>query len=56
MGLTLTITIAAAVFAAESILCGLWLRRFNFGPLEWIWRMLTYGKWMRLRKSDTSKS
>ena len=50
VGLTLTITIAAAIFAAESLLCGLWLRYFNFGPLEWVWRMLTYGKWMRLRK------
>jgi uncharacterized protein len=21
----------------------LWLRRFNFGPVEWLWRSLTYG-------------
>ncbi|WP_418670812.1 hypothetical protein [Akkermansia sp.] len=21
-----------------------------FGPLEWIWRMLTYGKWLPLFK------
>jgi uncharacterized protein len=22
----------------------LWLRRFQFGPAEWLWRSLTYGK------------
>lgn len=27
-----------------------WFRYFNYGPLEWIWRMLTYGKKLRLRK------
>ena len=21
-----------------------WLRRFRFGPLEWLWRSLTYGR------------
>lgn len=35
---------ALAVFVAEAVLCRLWLRRFRFGPLEWIWRMLTYGQ------------
>jgi uncharacterized membrane protein YeiB len=23
----------------------LWLRRFAFGPLEWLWRALTYWRW-----------
>ncbi|MGO9258182.1 MAG: DUF418 domain-containing protein [Bryobacteraceae bacterium] len=21
-----------------------WLRRFAFGPAEWLWRVLTYGR------------
>lgn len=42
--------IAICVFAFEVVLCRLWLRFFHFGPLEWIWRMLTYGRWMKLRK------
>lgn len=49
-GLYSTEIVATTVFALESVLCGVWLRYFNFGPLEWIWRMLTYGKWMRMRK------
>jgi uncharacterized protein len=23
----------------------LWFRRFRYGPLEWLWRAITYGKW-----------
>jgi len=34
----------------ELLLCRLWLHYFKFGPLEWIWRMLTYGMWLSLRK------
>ena len=26
-----------------------WLNRFRFGPLEWIWRSLTYRQWQTLR-------
>ena len=28
----------------------LWLRRFRFGPLEWLWRSLTYGKMQPFRR------
>jgi len=34
--LTLTIYILQAVFSY------LWLKRFNFGPMEWVWRSITY--------------
>jgi len=27
------------------IISSLWLKRFRFGPLEWLWRSLTYWKW-----------
>ena len=27
-----------------------WLARFRYGPLEWLWRCLTYGKVFRLRR------
>lgn len=28
-----------------------WLARFRYGPLEWFWRCLTYGKWFALRRT-----
>lgn len=40
--------IALAVFLVQIVLSLLWLRYFRFGLLEWIWRMLTYGKVIRL--------
>ena len=44
VGLAYVLAIAAAVFAVEAVVCHLWLCCFRFGPLEWVWRMLTYGK------------
>ena len=49
-GLWPTELVSLAVFALEIMLSALWLRYFQFGPLEWLWRMLTYGKWFRLLK------
>jgi len=50
MGLIYVEFIALGVFALQIVLSYLWLRYFQFGPLEWIWRMLTYGKWLKLKK------
>lgn len=47
-GLWQTELVSLGVFALEICLCQIWLRYFNFGLLEWFWRMLTYGKWFPL--------
>jgi uncharacterized protein len=36
--------IAAVIVALQIPLSALWLSRFRFGPVEWIWRRLTYGR------------
>ena len=33
-----------AVYAAQMEASAAWLRRFAFGPMEWLWRVLTYGR------------
>lgn len=33
---------ALGIFALQIVLSGLWLRVFAYGPMEWIWRQLTY--------------
>jgi uncharacterized protein len=41
--------IIIAVFAAQVLVSPLWLRRFRFGPVEWVWRSLTYWKAQPMR-------
>jgi uncharacterized protein len=38
------ILIVFAIYAAQLVIAPLWLRHFRIGPLEWLWRSLTYGK------------
>jgi uncharacterized protein len=33
-----------AIWIVQLIVSPLWLRFFLFGPLEWVWRSLTYWK------------
>lgn len=50
LGLIYVILIATGVWIVEAAISGIWLHYCQFGPLEWIWRMLTYGKRFRLTK------
>ena len=36
--------LVAAIWAGQLIVSPMWLKRFYFGPLEWLWRSLTYLK------------
>jgi len=36
--------LALAVYALQVAYSALWLRRFRYGPAEWLWRKATYGK------------
>lgn len=36
--------IALVIYSAQVILSTLWLTRFQMGPVEWLWRTLSYGK------------
>jgi uncharacterized protein len=35
--------VTIAVWSVLLVAAPLWLARFRFGPLEWVWRLLTYG-------------
>ncbi len=38
------ILIAFAIYAVQVAYSAWWMARFRFGPMEWLWRTLTYGK------------
>lgn len=42
--------VALLIFIVQMILSSLWLRAFRYGPLEWIWRILTYGRYFPCRR------
>ena len=42
---------AIALFALEAAFSRAWLARYRFGPLEWIWRVVTYARMEPLRRA-----
>lgn len=38
------IIIVLAIFFIQIIWSNLWLKKFKYGPMEWLWRVLTYKK------------
>lgn len=43
------IGIGLVVYATQVVFSGLWLARFRFGPMEWLWRCTTYARWYPIR-------
>jgi uncharacterized protein len=41
---------AVIVFNFQIIISTIWLKYFDFGPIEWVWRSLTYGKKQKMQK------
>ena len=50
VSLLTTEILALCVFIGQILVSALWLHFCQFGPLEWLWRMLTYARWMPLLK------
>ncbi|HEU5163193.1 MAG TPA: DUF418 domain-containing protein, partial [Thermoanaerobaculia bacterium] len=49
VGPAATSAMAVVIFALQIPLSAWWMRRFRFGPVEWIWRSLTYGRMQPMR-------
>lgn len=49
-GFTILTGIVILIFIGQILLSKLWLSYFKFGPLEWVWRQLTYNKIMNIKK------
>ncbi len=44
VGPALGLVFTAVIYLLQIPLSALWLKHFRFGPMEWLWRSLTYGK------------
>ena len=49
-GPTQVVAFAVVVYSLQVVLCHVWLQRFRRGPLEWLWRCLTYWRWEPIRR------
>jgi len=45
------IPIGLGVYALQIVYSNWWFKHFNYGPMEWIWRQLTYGKRLPMKKN-----
>jgi uncharacterized protein len=43
------ILITLLIWCGQLALSWIWLRRMRFGPVEWLWRSLAYGRWQPMR-------
>jgi uncharacterized protein len=44
------------VFTIQIFLSTLWLKYFNYGPVEWLWRSATYKKWQPFLKQKNNST
>jgi len=42
--------IVLIIWTMQLVVSPIWLRHFHFGPLEWLWRSLTYWQWEPFRR------
>ena len=49
LGLVFVFPLTAAIFALQVVFSRWWLERYRFGPVEWLWRSLTYGQRQPMR-------
>ena len=52
VGTSSVIAICVAFFAAQVAFSHWWLARYRFGPMEWLWRTLTYGERPAMRRAE----
>ncbi len=44
LGASTALAFGVAVYAAQVLFSRWWLKRYSFGPVEWLWRTLMYGR------------
>ncbi len=48
--------ITVLIFSLQLYISPVWLRYFNYGPVEWVWRSLTYKKVQAFRRDEAERN
>ena len=56
LGNAVTLPLAVALFMVQMGASRLWLERFHYGPVEWLWRSLTFLRVQRFRREGPAPS
>ncbi|GLX78300.1 hypothetical protein tinsulaeT_16400 [Thalassotalea insulae] len=48
------IALAIVILFCQVVICKIWLKYFRFGPLEWLWRSITYLQWQPILRREQS--
>jgi len=49
VGIALGLVLSIIIFTAQIFISKYWLKHFQFGPVEWVWKSLTYGKLFKMK-------
>ena len=47
---TQSLAIAFGIIVLQVAVSVVWMTYFKYGPLEWLWRIATYGRWFSIKK------
>jgi uncharacterized protein len=50
IGPTMLTLIGVAIYAVQVVFSDWWLTYYRFGPMEWVWRSLTYRQWQPIKR------
>jgi uncharacterized protein len=51
LGVTAALAIGIGVYLLQVAFSAVWLQRYLYGPIEWLWRGAMYGAWQPFRRS-----
>jgi uncharacterized protein len=54
LGASTALALGVVVYGVQVIFSGWWLKRYNFGPVEWLWRTLMYGRLQPMKRRSTA--
>lgn len=50
LGITASVFVGVAIFAVQLVVCTVWVRHHSHGPLEYLWKRVTWLEWPFRRK------